>query len=156
MTPAVIREVAPESSDYDSVLTLADSLDQKRYLISDRDVEQSILLGAFDQGNRAVGFLFALVHVIGREECRPPVLMEGKPMSECYVEAFGVSPENRRLGIGQALQERVIDIARSLGCYQIRSRSPSDATENYGLKLKMGYVVHPSNKNDSYFFLRKL
>lgn len=152
-----IREVGPGSADYEAVLALAESLDQKRYLLSDyRNAQQRILLGAFDEGDRSVGFLFALVQIVGSDEDRPPLLVEDQPMTECYVEAFGVLPESRRLGIGQALQENAIRMARHLGCYQIRSRSPVEARENYGLKLKMGYVLHPSNENDSYYFIRKL
>jgi GNAT superfamily N-acetyltransferase len=69
---------------------------------------------------------------------------------------FGVLPERRRMGIGQLLQETAIQMAIDLGCYQVRSRSPSSAQEKYALKLKMGYVIHPSNENDSYYFIRKL
>jgi hypothetical protein len=38
----------------------------------------------------------------------------------------------------------------------MRSRSPVTSTENYALKLAAGYVVQPSNENDSYYFLIRL
>ena len=54
------------------------------------------------------------------------------------------------------MQEAAIAFCEEQGCHQIRSRSPTSSLENYALKLKMGYVAHPSAENDSYFFLRKL
>jgi GNAT superfamily N-acetyltransferase len=154
---ATIREVVPSTAAYDAVLQLAEAVDQKRYLVREYPhAKQRILLGAFDDIGRPVGFLFTLVQVLGEEEGRSPVLLNGNVLLESYVEAFGVLPELRRMGIGQALQETAIQIASDLGCYQVRSRSPASAHENYGLKLKMGYVIHPSNENDSYYFIRKL
>ena len=35
--------------------------------------------------------------------------------------------------------------------FPIRSRSPITSHENYALKLKMGYAVHPSSQNNSYY-----
>ena len=48
------------------------------------------------------------------------------------------------------------ELSRAFGCHQIRSRSPVSSTENYAMKLAAGYVLHPSNENDSYYFLKKL
>jgi GNAT superfamily N-acetyltransferase len=152
-----IREVGPSTAAYDVVLQLAEVLDQKRYVVREYPhAKQRIMLGAFDDVDRPVGFLFTLVQVLGEEEGRSPVVLNGKVLLESYVEAFGVLPELRRMGIGQALQETAIQIASALGCYQIRSRTPFSARENYALKLKMGYAIHPSNENDSYYFIRKL
>jgi hypothetical protein len=38
----------------------------------------------------------------------------------------------------------------------LRSRSPVTSAENYALKIAAGYVLHPSEENDSYYFLRRL
>jgi hypothetical protein len=38
----------------------------------------------------------------------------------------------------------------------MRSRSPVISIENYALKIKAGYVLHPSRENDSYYFLLRL
>jgi len=38
----------------------------------------------------------------------------------------------------------------------MRSRSPVTSTENYALKVDAGYTLHPSEENDSYYFLRRL
>jgi len=154
---ALILEVHPSTTAYDAVFQVAEALDQKRYLVREYPhAKQRILLGAFEGDDRPVGFLLALVQVLGAEEGCSPVSLNGKVLLESYMEAFGVLPERRRVGIGQQLQETAIQIATDLGCYQVRSRSPSTAQENYALKLKMGYVMHPSKENDSYYFIRKL
>lgn len=108
------------------------------------------------KGTRRSAFLRFLLQVIGAEEGRPPVLRDGGALTEAYVEAFGVDPSARRRGIGSALQERSIQYARSAGCFQMRSRSPVTSIENYALKVAAGYVMSPSEQNDSYYFLLKL
>ena len=113
------------------------------------------MLGAFDR-TRCVGFLRYLIQVIGTEAGRPPVLRNGQPLSEGYVEAFGVDPQLRRRGIGTALQQHAARQCRIAGCYQMRSRSPVTSGENYALKIAAGYVLHPSHENDSYYFLLRL
>ena len=84
------------------------------------------------------------------------MICNGSPLSEGVVEAFGVHPEARRMGIGSALQQGAQERCRERGCYQIRSRSPVTTRENYLMKLAAGYVLHPSSENDSYYFLKKL
>lgn len=152
-----VAEVGPGDGRFDAVLALAATvLEQDRYLVADHPhASASHVLGAFD-GDACVGFLRYLVQVIGAEEGRPPVVVDGAPLTEGYVEAFGVAPAARRRGVGTALQQRAIDRARSLGCHQMRSRSPVTSTENYALKVAAGYVLTPSERNDSYFFLLKL
>jgi GNAT superfamily N-acetyltransferase len=154
---ATIREVGSTADAYEAILQIGEALDQKRYLVREYpQARQRLLLGAFNEIDRPIGFLLALIQVVGEEEGRSPILQNGEPLLESYVEAFGVLPECRRMGIGRALQESAIQTAVGRGCYQVRSRSPSSAHENYMLKLKMGYVVHPSRENDSYYFIKKL
>ena len=81
---------------------------------------------------------------------------DGEPLTEGYVEAFGVDPRQRRRGIGTALQQWAARRCRSAGCYQMRSRSPVTSTENYALQVAAGYVLHPSPENDSYYLLLRL
>jgi GNAT superfamily N-acetyltransferase len=152
-----IREVRSDTALYAAVLSVADKLGQKKYI--DREypfARNRLLLAAVEEADSTSGFLLALVQTIGHEEGRPPILFKGEPLLECYVNAFGVALEFRRQGIGQDLQEAAIRMASDLGCYQMRSRSPVTAAENYGLKLKMGYAVHPSGENDSYYFIKVL
>jgi GNAT superfamily N-acetyltransferase len=152
-----IREIAAQTEDYMHLLAVADQLNQARYVPAyETYADWSILLGAFTP-DQCVGFLRFLIQVIGRDQHRPPILdAVGQPLREGYVEAFGVLPLYRRQGIGQALQEHAIAYCRNQHCYQIRSRSPVTSVENYALKLKMGYAVHPSHENDSYYFIKTL
>ncbi len=131
-------------------------LNQRRYLIADAPAAlESHVLGAF-QGPRCAGFVRYLVQVIGADVGRPAVVHDGAALTEGYFEAFGVDPAFRRQGIGTALQARAIEHCRSLRCHQMRSRSPVTSPENYALKIAAGYVLHPSESNDSYYFLLHL
>jgi hypothetical protein len=58
-------------------------------------------------------------------------------------------PQSRRRGIGAASRRRAARQCRIAGCYQMRSRSPVTSGENYALKIAAGYVLHPSDENDS-------
>jgi GNAT superfamily N-acetyltransferase len=153
----IIQEVLEGTQEYGDLLRAADRLSQAKYIPLKADyVDESILLGAFRR-SRCVGFLRFEIMVIGREAGRPPIYgAYGQPLREGYVEAFGVLPEARREGIGQRLQEHAIALCSQRGCYQIRSRSPIASRENYALKLKMGYAIHPSAENDSYYFVKLL
>lgn len=152
-----IREVLPATPEYEQLLATADALQQKRYvLVRESYAERSVLLGAFLQ-NECVGFLHFMIQVIGSDMKRPPIYnSEGEVLREGYVEAFGVVDLYRRQGIGQTLQEYVLNYCSDHDCYQVRSRSPITSRENYALKLKMGYAIQPSNENDSYYFIKTL
>lgn len=152
-----VREVQPGTAGFEQVLILAARvLAQDRYLTSRfPHAQESHVLGAFD-GTRCVGFLRYLIQAIGAEAGRPAVMHHGEPLREGYVEAFGVDPQRRRRGIGTALQQHAAGQCRVAGCYQMRSRSPVTSTENYALKIAAGYVLHPSQDNDSYYFLLRL
>ena len=151
-----IEQIGDRSEARTQVLALAEELDQRRYVERVYEhCDQTLLLGAFED-DACVGFLLLLIQVIGRDAGRPPILHNEAPLREGYVEAFAVRPEYRRRGIGQRLQEHAIELSRARGCYQMRSRSPLTSRENYALKLKMGYTIHPSHENDSYFFSKRI
>lgn len=152
-----VDEVRPTTAEFDAVLGLAAQvLSQDRYLVSELPAAaESHVLGAFD-GGACVGFLRYVIQVIGADAGRPPVMCDGSPLTEGYVEAFGVEPRSRRHGIGTALQEHAAMRCREAGCHQMRSRSPVTSVENYALKVAAGYVLHPSSQNDSYYFLLRL
>lgn len=158
-TPSDLEVVVVEPSDarFAEIVGLADAvLNQGRYLVREYPLAvESHVLAALQDG-KFVGFLRFMVQVIGAAERRTPVLHNGSILTEGYVEAFGVDPGARRLGVGTALQASAIESCRSAGCYQMRSRSPITSTENYALKIAAGYVLHPSEENDSYYFLLKL
>jgi GNAT superfamily N-acetyltransferase len=155
--PLVFVQVRQHTDAYIGLVRLAEELHQAKYIVArEAYIDESILLGAYTETG-CVGFLRFAVQVIGSDVGRPPIRdISGQPLREGYVEAFGVAPAERRQGIGQRLQERAIDACRAQGCYQIRSRSPVTSHENYALKLKMGYAIHPSTENDSYYFIKIL
>jgi GNAT superfamily N-acetyltransferase len=152
-----IDQVQENTDAYRDLLRIADQLNQSKYITVREDyIDESLLLGAF-RAERCVGFLRFTISIIGRDVRRPPIHdAAGQPLREGYVEAFGVVPDARREGVGQRLQEHAIALCRQHRCYQIRSRSPIASRENYALKLKMGYAIHPSAENDSYYFIKTL
>lgn len=152
-----VAEVGPGTAAFEAVLGLAARvLRQDRYLTADLPASlESHVLGAF-AGSVCVGFLRFAIQVIGAEAGRPPVRRDGVPLTEGYVEAFGVAADRRRQGIGTALQQQAAQRCRSAGCYQMRSRSPVSSAENYALKIAAGYVLNASEENDSYYFLLRL
>lgn len=150
---ATVQSASPK---FDALLATAETLQQAKYIVRIfSHAEQSVLFGAFQNGE-CLGFLRVLVQVIGSEEGRTSITSAGSVLREGFVEAFGVLPGYRRQGIGQELQAKAIAFCREQGCYQIRSLSPVTSTENYSLKLKMGYAIHPNKENDSYYFIKTL
>jgi GNAT superfamily N-acetyltransferase len=152
-----VFEVVPGAPSFTAVAALAaEVLGQDQHLISSLPAAlESHVVGAFTNG-RCAGFLRYVIQVIGAEEGRPPVLRAGLPLTEGYVEAFGVEPSLRRHGIGTALQDYARTRCRDHGCYQMRSRSPVTSVENHALKIAAGYALQPSKEDDSYYFLLRL
>lgn len=151
-----IEVVSPSHRRFAEVVELASMvLEQDRYLLNEvPGVIESHVVAAF--AGRCVGFIRFVIQVIGQDVGRPPVLHGGAPLLEGYVEAFGVDPEFRRRGVGTELQMFVANHCRGRGCYQMRSRSPMTSTENYQLKIDAGYVLHPSEENNSYYLIQRL
>ena len=89
-----------------------------------------------------VGFLRLVTQKIGADDELPPTVFAGKPLVEAKVMAFGVLAPYRRQGIGWALQAAAIELARQLGCYQLRSYSSGDKEANHRLKIAMGFAMH--------------
>lgn len=149
-----IKQVRQDTDLYRDLFDVAVQINQSRYVLAkETHIEESILLGAFVE-MQCIGFLRLLLQIIGSDEGRPPIMYAGEPLREGYVMAFAVVPQHRRQGVGQRLQERAIALCQQRNCYQIRSCSAITSQENYALKLKMGYAIHPSDKNDSYYFIK--
>lgn len=148
--------ITPDDARFADVLALADTFEQRRYVVDEiARAHESFVVGAFDD-DRCVGFLRFHTQTIGADVGRPPVLCNGAALTEGYVDAFGVDPGVRRRGVGTMLQAFAIDHCRAAACHQMRSRSPITSTENYALKVAAGYALHPSDENDSYFFVKVL
>jgi len=156
-TDLLVVELQPGTIRFDAVQSLAAEVQsQDRHLTSDFPAAmESHVLGAFS-ASRCAGFLRYLIQIIGAEEGRPAVMRNGMPLTEGFVEAFGVDPQLRRRGVGTALQQCAAGQCRGAGCYQMRSRSPVTSVENYALKIAAGYVLDPSHENDSYYWLLRL
>jgi GNAT superfamily N-acetyltransferase len=109
------------------------------------------------RGQEILGFLRFVVQEIGPDSDCPPVQFNGENLLEAKVLAFAVKHPYRRRGIGRALQEHLIEVARALGLFQIRSHSGGDNIANHQLKLALGYGVHPIIRNGdnkgAYFIL---
>lgn len=89
------------------------------------------------------GVLRFWTQVIGFDEDRPPLVVEGEPALEAKVVTFGVLDQFRERGIGRRLQLAAIEWARELGCYQVRSRSAYASAANHGLKASLGFGISP-------------
>lgn len=95
-----------------------------------------------------IGFLRLVTQEIGPDMDCLPLHYDGKPLIEAKVLAFGVKAAYQRQGVGRALQEAAIALAKRLGCYQLRSHSGGDHQANHHLKLSMGFGVHPTIRGD--------
>lgn len=97
-----------------------------------------------------VGFLRFVVQPIGPDTGCPPIQYKGINLIEAKVIAFAVDAAQRSQGMGRQLQIALIEHARSLDCYQIRSHSSGKNTANHQLKLSLGYAAHPIIRGDDY------
>lgn len=90
-----------------------------------------------------VGVLRFWTQVIGVDEDRPPLDVDGRPATEAKVVTLHVLDRLRRHGIGRALQLASVRWAQELGCYQVRSRSPYASTGNHAMKASLGFGISP-------------
>src|SRR5688572_269480 len=122
--------------------------DQLDWVNFSADFHQSSHMLAALLGEEVIGFLRLVVQEIGPDMDCPPLHYEEKPLIEAKVLAFGVKSAYRGQGVGRALQEAAIALAKRLGCYQLRSHSGGDHQANHHLKLSMGFGVHPTIRGD--------
>ena len=101
------------------------------------------------QEDSIVGFLMFVVWEIGPHDRGHPLLkINGEPLTEAKIIAFGVPDAYRRQGIGRQLQNETIVRVKQLGCYQIRSVSDEAYQANHHLKLSMGFAVVPMERDE--------
>lgn len=155
-----IEEWEESHQGWDDLAAIVESLGQTRWVynsVFDWHLSRHIYVAVSD--GRPVGFILMIVQYIGDDEKHDRFEVDGKPLTEAKVLAFGVRADLRRHGIGQQLQLHAMDRALNKGCYQFRSRSDGDAIENHALKTSMGFAIHPANRgNDtrSAFFVMPL
>jgi len=150
-----IVEIEQGHGYWKALLDVAPAIDEAivRQLTLELDWAKSnhILVAIADE--QPVGVLRFVTQRLGDDEERPPVVFKGETLIEAKVISFGVVPEYRRLGIGRALQEKAVALAREKGCYQLRSRSWYRSKANFHLKMSMGSGIHPSLQDDSVYFV---
>ena len=150
-----IIDVEQDDKIWNALLKVAPSIDGAtvRQLTLEIDFAKSnhILVAMSD--DQPVGVLRFVAQRLGEDEERPPIVFKGETLVEGKVITFGVVPEYRNQGIGRALQERAIEIAREKGCYQLRSRSWYQSRANFHLKISMGSGIQPSLQDDSVYFV---
>lgn len=152
-----IEEWQPNQPLYGQLNTLIDQLNQRSWVAFVADWHLSSHMLVARKEDRLVGFLRYVIQYIGVEEDQPPFTLHQEILREAKVIAFGVPIEERRQGIGRALQERLIVDSREAGLFQIRSHSSKQNLENHLLKASMGFAIHPLSvgmgKDGAYFIL---
>ncbi len=147
----------PPDAELDSIV---ESLGQNDWMTFTAPWHRSShVLIARDDDHAITGYLRFVVQQIGEEDEHLPVVWANVPLLEAKVLAFGVIEAQRRLGIGQALQLFMLNEARTLGCYQVRSHSSGDNIANHALKIAMGFAVQPiirGNDRGGVYFVKAL
>lgn len=155
--PIEIEEWHPAHPLWDRLMEVVIEQGQHDWVTFTADWHQSSHLLVAHQGQEILGFLRFVVQEIGPESDCPPVQSNGENLREAKVLAFAVREAYRRRGIGRALQEHLIEDAKSSGVFQIRSHSSGDQKANHRLKLALGYGVHPiirdGDRQGVYFIL---
>ncbi len=148
-TPALaIAEWDDTHADWSHLLAVIAQAEQTDWVNAHFDWHQSSHLLVATQGGRVVGFLRLVTQIIGTDEAWQPTQLNGIPLTEGKIMAFGVAENYRRQGIGRALQTAAIRLAKQLGCYQLRSHSSGDHVANHQLKLSMGFAIHRIARGD--------
>lgn len=149
------REDGPRWAE---LVELLDAQEQRRWVLPDEQrlrPSSEVLVAVAD--DRPVGFLVFLVQEIG-----PPDNCPAFGKTEAKVVAFAVRADYRRRGIGTVLQRRALEVARQLGCYQLRSVTDVWRDENRQVKLALGFAVHPTVRRvegedrPAYVFVKRL
>jgi len=153
-----IVEIEPGDAIWEDLLAKTPSMDEPidRYLHLEMDWIRSNHILAAVSDEQPVGVLRLITHRLGEDEERPPIAFEREALIEGKVVAFEVVRECRRQGIGRALQERAMEIAREEGCHQLRSTIWYSSPENFSLQLSMNCGVQPGLVDDSAYSILAL
>ncbi len=147
-----IKQLTPQDVEWAAYCAHLRACNHAQWVLDDNNQpkdEAMIFIGGMVDGE-VVGSLTLIVQPItvpetewvgDRERTIPGP--DGNPLTETLVETFYVDRDHRRHGIGQALQEKALEITAAQGCCQMRSWSSLDKPANYQLKLKLGFGFHP-------------
>ncbi len=143
-----IETWTPTHQNWQELAALIAAENQTRWALNARFERFSRHFLVALQETEVVSFVTFVVWGIGlHDRDHPAVQLRGQTLTEAKIIAFGVQQDYRRQGIGRALQEHVIDRAKKLGCFQVRSVSGEGYFENHQLKLSMGFAVEPTERN---------
>jgi len=155
--PLRIQCWTPRHVRWAQVQTVIAQLGQSKWVESVFPWQQRNELLVATKGGVIVGFLRLVTQVIGADEELPLTALDGQPLIEAKIMAFGVIAPYRRQGIGWALQQAALEHARTLGCYQLRSHSSGSNQANHRLKLRMGFaiqrIVRGDDRQGAYFIM---
>lgn len=144
----IIEEWLADHARWPELLRVVETAQQTAWFAAQMDWHRSSQVLVATKSDQIVGFLRFVIQMIGADDDHDPVLMNGTPLIEAKVVAFGVVPECQRQGIGRALQRAALTLAKQRGCYQLRSHSSGTNSANHQLKLSMGFGVHPIRRGD--------
>lgn len=155
--PLRIQRWTPAHLRWAQVQRVIAQLGQTKWVESAFPWHQHNELLVATSGGLLVGFLRLVTQVIGADEELPLTELDGQPLLEAKIMAFGVIEHYRRQGIGWALQQAAVQRARDLGCYQLRSHSSGSNQANHRLKLRLGFaiqrVVRGDDRQGAYFIM---
>lgn len=137
-----IAEWDDSQPNWSSLLPVIEGLGQDDWVNARFPWQRTSHMLVATQGCTVVGFLRLVTQEVGADDELPPTICNGAALFEGKVMAFGVVETHRRQGIGRALQEEALRLAKRLGCHQLRSHSSGDNTANHQLKLAMGFAIH--------------
>jgi GNAT superfamily N-acetyltransferase len=143
-----IEEWPDTHPDWPALMACVQAEDQLNWVNFSAEFHRSSHMVVALWHEEVIGFLRLVTQEIGSDMDASSVLYRGEVLIEAKILAFGVKPDYRRQGIGRALQTAAIDLARRLGCYQLRSHSSGWNKANHQLKLSMGFGVHPEIRGE--------
>jgi GNAT superfamily N-acetyltransferase len=151
----LIAEISQEDEIWDALVQAAQSISEAvaRQLEVEIEFARSNHILAAMVDEQPVGLLRFITWRLGEDEGRPEIVFNEKTLIEAKVISFGVLPDYRNQGVGRALQEKAMELARLTGCYQLRSRSRYLAQANHHLKISLGSAIQPSLEDDSVYFI---
>lgn len=142
-----LKVIQPSDREWNDVLDAANKLNQTDWFVTfDWHIMNQCIV-AYKE-NEVVGFLRFVLQKIGLEDGCNIVVYKGKELIEAKILAFGVLKEYRNRGIGEQLQRRVLEEAKKLACYQVRSHSDGENIENHHLKFKLRYSFYPTKRGE--------
>ena len=108
---------------YAELISLVESEGQLEWFNFGADWHISTHILVALNNTKLAGFLRFVVQPIGPDADCPPVQYKGTNLIEAKVIAFAIDAAQRQQGMGRQLQTVLIEHARALNCYQIRSHS---------------------------------